>query len=300
MMHAEIRHEFVWCLVCEKNWCDHIKSWVISSQDAQLLHPRMFLNIPLFVLAPVWVNIEISDEIHNSQACRLNLHYQDRFNAKHKWTLGLWNPGEGIMSIRQVIVNWMATKLDPGEDMESPWLSTKCEAPTHSFRATQIIEDNQNLSLKHKNCWNLITEGACTHCLEGSLSSEPDDDPDEKKVNPTMPTTVGDFQPLDPTALRTSSQTSQYQAQERLLHPFPISSTPGTTLTVFVNGKPMPVINWTYQEDKEESRVEKLITDTMNKFLYGKTKVESELDISNMSPEERVKMLGVIMGMPDA
>jgi len=164
-------------------WCHHIKELVLKNEDAHLIHQRMHIFVPLFVEAAVWPEVQIHEELEPGGPARMTLKHSDSFNQEVKYPLGLWNPGEGLRSIRAVILDFLLSNLHPDEDMFSAEVKTQCPSSTHDFKARQKMSLNTSKAWKQGCVWNIVMEKACTTCVEDSLSSDPDSG-DEGKVNP--------------------------------------------------------------------------------------------------------------------
>jgi hypothetical protein len=156
-------------------WCEHIERYIKSGQDAELFHPGIRVNVPIFPNVDVYALVHISDETIGRSA-PMELEFTPEMGTPKKIPLGFWNPGEGCKSIRGVITDYVLSKCDPNERFDESAIKTRCPNSLHSIRSSRIMAENakKDLQWKWACIWNIVMEKACTPCIEESSDDGPD------------------------------------------------------------------------------------------------------------------------------
>lgn len=160
-----------------KKWCKHIKLYIHDGEEAVILHPNHHIQVPIFPTADVFGEVWIGEDIGNGAAL-MSLNFTPDIGRPYSVKLGFWNPGEGMVSIREVILDYIRSRTHPYEDFVSDKFSikTKCPSSVHGIRESRIIEENSVRSMKWRwQCiWNIVMEKACTPCMERSSGGTDD------------------------------------------------------------------------------------------------------------------------------
>lgn len=159
----------------EPMWCSHIREVIKAGEDAPILHPGMTVFVPIFPENSIFAQVIIDGELVGESALMKMKHVPD-FGREVEVPLGFWNPGEGMASIRLVIIDYLRSKVDPEEsflanDREAK-LRTKCPTRAHGLRSQRLIEENQHDPKWRWTClWNIVMERACTPCVQDTGNS---------------------------------------------------------------------------------------------------------------------------------
>lgn len=151
------------------DWCDHISRYISSGQDTDMLHTGMRIQVPIFPTQSIFASVSISDEVVGTSAL-MEMEYTPDIGKDVKIPLGFWNPGEGMLSIRFVILDYLLSKVDPNESFEKGSIRTKCPNGAHSMKSARIMSERSrgNAQWKWGCLWNIVMEKACTPCVEES------------------------------------------------------------------------------------------------------------------------------------
>lgn len=152
-----------------RDWCDHISRYVQSDQDSEMIHTGLTLQVPIFPTQDIFASVRIGDQVVGGSAL-MELEYTPDIGKAVKIQLGFWNPGEGMRSIRFVIIDYLLSKVDPNETFEKGPIKTKCPNGAHSMKSARIMshKSDANVQWKWKCLWNIVMEKACTPCVEES------------------------------------------------------------------------------------------------------------------------------------
>lgn len=154
----------------EASWCHHLRDWFSTGEDAEHLHPGMHLVVPVIPTEGIYTQVSIADGADEfSGSCMLKLQHTNDFGKIKEVHLGFWNPGEGLLVIREVILDYIRANVDPREQFTgTSSLFTKCPNSAHSLKGSRIISENQHKASWRCAClWNIVMEGACTPCVNG-------------------------------------------------------------------------------------------------------------------------------------
>jgi hypothetical protein len=152
------------------DWCEHIQRMIELGEDAYKykLGDRL-VKVPILPSAGIWATVVIDKEPVVANSAMMHMEYQPDIGNLRKIELGLWNPGEGMRSMRTVIVDWIKSRLDPEENVTSEPFKTRCPNNAHSLRSSRIMSEKANDPGWKWTClWNIVMERACTPCLEES------------------------------------------------------------------------------------------------------------------------------------
>lgn len=161
------------CLSDKEVWCSHLDHEISAGGDAKLINADMQLNVPIIPTRDVFAFVRIEKPLVGESAL-MSLEYAPEIGSPYRVSLGFWNPGEGCLSIRGVIIDYMKSKIHPDEKIGGGLFLTKCPEFSHKIKSSRIMEENCDNSLWKWNClWNMVMEKACTPCMnEGALSSD--------------------------------------------------------------------------------------------------------------------------------
>lgn len=153
--------------IVEVRWCEHIQELTESGSDAIMYGLGTKLSVPVFPSNDMFALVKIDTEPVVAQSALMKMEHQPDIGNLKTIELGIWNPGEGMRSIRTVIVDYIKSKLDPHENMTEGPFKTRCPNGAHSVRSSRIMDENCNKpGWKWACLWNIVMERACTPCLD--------------------------------------------------------------------------------------------------------------------------------------
>lgn len=166
-------------LVCQDHgqtpvtWCEHIADTIHQGYDADLIYKGMSLEVPIFPTADLYVDVSLGQSGDEFGASALmKMHYVPDVGQPYDIPLGFWNPGEGMGSIRSVVLDYLkgATPLDKWRGTDP--IKTKCPTNFHGMKEMrQVAELSFNPHERVSCLWNIVMEKACTPCMEMSGNS---------------------------------------------------------------------------------------------------------------------------------
>lgn len=160
----------------ETTWCEHIREMIDRGDDAEMYHLGLKLSVPIFPTNDIWVMVVIDSTPVVARSALMSMEYTPDIGNTKVIQLGLWNPGEGAGSMRTCVVDYIKSRLDPGEYLTRGSFKTRCPNPSHSIRASRIMEEKCDTpGWKWQCLWNMVMEGACTVCLGFATGDDPDD-----------------------------------------------------------------------------------------------------------------------------
>lgn len=151
------------------DWCEHINRYVQSGQDSEMLRPGLRIQVPIFPSQAIFAAVAISDDVVGVSAL-MELEYTPDIGRSVKIPLGFWNPGEGMRSIRFVILDYLLSKVHPDENFTAGPIKTKCPNGAHSMKSSRLMSEKSanDTQWKWRCLWNIVMEKACTPCVEES------------------------------------------------------------------------------------------------------------------------------------
>lgn len=160
----------------QTTWCQHIKEIIDNGADAEMYHLGLKLSVPIFPSNDIWVLITIDSEPVVARSALMTMEYTPDIGLTKKIPLGLWNPGEGAWSMRTCVVDYIKSKLAPGESLTGGPFKTKCPNGSHPLSASRIMDEKcEDPGWKWQCLWNIVMEGACSPCLGVAVGNTPDD-----------------------------------------------------------------------------------------------------------------------------
>lgn len=153
----------------DADWCEHIERMMKAGADAVMLHTDLHIAVPIFPTQKIFGDVWIGVDVGNGSAI-MSLNYTPDIGRPYSVRLGFWNPGEGMASIRAVILDYLYSKLDPEESVTSVGpIKTKCPATVHGLPEMKAMNEKCGDPLWRWGClWNIVMEKACTPCIEAS------------------------------------------------------------------------------------------------------------------------------------
>ena len=159
----------------QTTWCEHIKSIIDNGDDAEMYHLGLKLSVPIFPSNDIWVLVIIDSEPVVARSALMTMEYTPDIGSTRKIPLGLWNPGEGAMSMRTCVVDYIKSRLAPDENLTSGPFKTRCPNNSHPLSASRIMADYQDdPGWKWQCLWNMVMEGACSPCLGDAFGGADD------------------------------------------------------------------------------------------------------------------------------
>lgn len=158
--------------VAIKDWCDHIQMMIYRGEDAVLLHPTMTVEIPVFPTEDAYAQVTIGDpQVEGASFALMWMDYTPDVGRPKKIPLGFWNDGEGALSIRTVILDYLRANLHQGEDWTTNGskIVSKCPSGSqHGMDKQRMmqIRAQADPNWRFKCLWNIVLEGCCTLCYE--------------------------------------------------------------------------------------------------------------------------------------
>lgn len=174
-------------IVCQEStcdaqyWCNHIEDLLNKNLDEGTIIANSTVMVPVFPSHDVWAQVDIGP-YEFGPAAYMTFNYIPDFGAPKEIRLGFWNQGEGRLSIRSVILDFIRSRVDPNEHLGNTdyRIATRCPSNTHNIAAQRQMEHNTSASWKWLCLWNIIMENACTPCVnltQGGPGSVPVVDP---------------------------------------------------------------------------------------------------------------------------
>lgn len=138
-------------------WCQHVRVYLHEKRDASAIQPGNRYCVPVVPMHGQYAEVGVDIAEMAPGIAGLYLVKAEPFSQEESLIdLGLWNEGEGRLSIAQVVDDWI---LSQGEQT--------CKQSTHSYAQELAISQLQHSkSLKKANQWELIISGMCIPCHE--------------------------------------------------------------------------------------------------------------------------------------
>lgn len=158
-------------VVC-MSWCEHMQRVLQAGADSIMLHTDHHIIVPIFPTADVWVEVWIGEDIGNGSAI-MSMSYTPDIGKPYSVWLGFWNPGEGMNTIRLVILDYLKSKIDPKENFDAGPIKTKCPATIHGMKESRMMATNSaDPKWKWRCLWSIVMEKACLPCAAASSSDD--------------------------------------------------------------------------------------------------------------------------------
>lgn len=157
-------------LVCDghgsvkMDWCKHIETVVAEGMEVEYLYKGQTLTVPIFPRMDVFVEVQLMQNDEFGQSALMRLNYAPDIGRPYHIDLGFWNPGEGMYSIREVIIDYLRSNLSPKEEWVKGPIRTKCPASVHGLKEAREMDMIRG-SAKIMCLWNIVMEKACTPCM---------------------------------------------------------------------------------------------------------------------------------------
>jgi hypothetical protein len=156
--------------------CFAIEEFIQLGRDSSWIKPGQTVGltvVPYEAGTQTAVVID-SDEIA-PEVFPMKVNHATELGSLTTLTLGVWMPGEGRRSIREVVWNAMTVCLDPRESTDRTKIFTRCPNPAHGLREQRLMESKiiPNSTYKSVCVFNMIFEKMCTECLS-QLANDPD------------------------------------------------------------------------------------------------------------------------------
>jgi hypothetical protein len=159
----------------DRPWCEHIQELIEKGEDSVEYHLGQSLEVPIFPSKDIWVTVVIDKEPVVARSAVMRMEYQPEIGSLRKIEMGLWNPGEGMASMRTVVVDYIRSRISPNETLTEGPFKTACPNGAHGLPQLKKMEQNcRKPGWKWECLWNIVMEGACTPCIE--YAQNPSDD----------------------------------------------------------------------------------------------------------------------------
>lgn len=155
------------------SWCHHLAHVISEGLDASDIEPGSKLMVPIFPKQHIWIQVEIEHESYGP-AHKMSFTYLPDYGNEIVVQLGFWCPGEGRLSIRSVILEWLKGQVSPADVDDEFKIHIKCPSTIHNVHAQNKMDNNKSPEWKWKCIWYIVLEKACTTCIEWSFT-DPDD-----------------------------------------------------------------------------------------------------------------------------
>lgn len=157
-------------------WCEHLERTIVAGEDHYLLHAGGRYVVPIFPANHIFVEVVIGEGQGKAGFGLMWMEFTPDIGRPFQVPLGFWNPGEGMQSIRLVIIDYLRSKLDSRETFEAGPIHTPCPAKSsHGMKIARRVNElaSQDSGWKCVCLWNLVMEKACTLCLEVTAGADP-------------------------------------------------------------------------------------------------------------------------------
>lgn len=158
-------------------WCNHIAKLLNEGKD--ILQASLSYSVPIFPSQDVFVSVRIGSEMYGDSALMDMIFVPEIGNIK-TIPLGFWNPGEGRITIRSVVIDHLLSQIDPRDvplqnsAKGNEKIYTKCPSSVHNLEAQRLLDKSKGTTWRWVCLWNIVFERACTPCMEESNDPTPD------------------------------------------------------------------------------------------------------------------------------
>ena len=144
-----------------------------------MMRPGLNVLIPMFPTYNLFTKVSIAEESYPGVAL-MEMNHEPEFGVSQRIALGFWNEGEGRLSIRKVIIDWLKAQYPHAHRGV-----LRCPATTHTFQQVNSLAsmlDADPSGAFWPNAWAMKMEEACIPCIRLAASTEdlvpnPDDRP---------------------------------------------------------------------------------------------------------------------------
>lgn len=151
------------CDVCGEGkigWCHHLTVYIQKGHDAHELDFGIRFEVPIVASSKLFATVQISTEDIAEVCAPMFLIVESLFtDDETEHPLGLWNKGEGLWSIRSVILDWVRAQchIDSFND------PAHCPSSSHTMKHSReyINKVKQQEGYNFLNSWVIATYGLC-------------------------------------------------------------------------------------------------------------------------------------------
>lgn len=166
--------------------CEYIETYIQERMDWKHIRPGSTVGLNFICNEPATATaVEIGEKAIAPEIFEMRVKHTREVGGHTTLKIGTWSPGEGRLSIRQVLGNYLAGCIDP-RDVHSPdsVMYTKCPNPAHGLLDQRGINENlkPNTSYKMICLFNIVFESMCTECLRPIAGDKSWGIPDEAKA----------------------------------------------------------------------------------------------------------------------
>ena len=164
--YTEMSAVRVHCAVCwreasgdaDGTWCSHLVEYLHNGWDARELDFGIQFEVPLVAKWGLLARVRISRESIADICAPMYVVVDDLFtNGEEEHSLGLWNKGEGMWSIRYVCFDWMRGRTGITQLSDR----AQCKSSAHNpFKHEKVMARYTSDQVMLHN-WTVATHGMC-------------------------------------------------------------------------------------------------------------------------------------------
>lgn len=158
-------------LVCENHvhdlWCACRTEVLRAGLDGNWTYEAGPLRVPIMPKLDVFADV-YRDEYETAGGRKM---FAPLRGGRNEF-VGFLSPGEGMNSIRSVLVEWSFSQVRDPSEKEA--LGSECEAASHNIRAQSILirnYDNPKTGMYAADTWLIATQRICYECYRQSADS---------------------------------------------------------------------------------------------------------------------------------
>lgn len=139
-------------------WCQHVRTYLHNRKDTSAIQPGNRYCVPVVPMHGQYAEVGIDVAEMAPGIAGLYLVKGEPFSQEETIIdLGLWNEGEGRLSMAQVVDDWITSQDEK-----------VCAQSTHSYAEELAVAKytKGSKTLKKANQWELIISGMCIPCHE--------------------------------------------------------------------------------------------------------------------------------------
>lgn len=126
------------------------------------LRSDMHVIVPMFPTYNLFTTVHIAEESYPGAAL-MEINHEPEFGVSQRIALGFWNEGEGRLSMRKVIIDWLKAQYPHAHRGV-----LQCPATTHTFQQVNSLAnmlDADPTGAFWPNAWAMKMEEACIPCI---------------------------------------------------------------------------------------------------------------------------------------
>lgn len=151
------------CLKCNKAWCEHVQSALMSNADTLYFFPTISdANKEVQVRVPMWPRWELWKTVILEPVSSTAYMAKASLGDIPDYKLGFFSEGEGRLILRGMLTDWLKSYINE--------LNYKCRSSSHDMEAEKIWTANTARSSNKSAAywaqhWAVYEEGLCLTCF---------------------------------------------------------------------------------------------------------------------------------------